>query len=465
MNRMPVVPISRVSQPLSRRRFLEVAGAAAVGCVLSACAAPPPTAPETPPADPASAAYTGEKAELVYQDWRTEWFPPMAIRMLARFHEQNPNIRVFFTLDPENLEEKMLADFQADRAPDVFAGCCTFFPIWAQRGYTLDLRPLVAADLDRATIEDWDPAQYAALFTPDGRQYALPKYHGALALYFNKDALEEHRVDYPGASWNHDDYAAAMQRLRADTNDDNKIDRWGSMMDVSWDRVQVHVNAFGGHFVDPDDPSHCMMAEPPALDAMEWLRARMWDDRSMATRLDVQNQPTRTAFSLGRVAMVEDGSWALRDILQNSSFRLGVAPFPAGPSRRATIATTDGFGIYSATRYPEAAWELLKFLTGKEYGRAMAQSHYLQPARASLLEEWAAFIRAEHPEQTKDVDIAAFADGHLNGYSVIPEIFPNMEAAQRIAYDAWDRLFTLGQSGVEIMKPAAEQIQQAQSAT
>jgi hypothetical protein len=37
-----------------------------------------------------------------------------------------------------------------------------------------------------------------------------------------------------------------------------------------------------------------------------------------------------------------------------------------------------------------------------------------------------------------------------------------MEAAQRIAYDAWDRLFTLGQAGAEIMVTAAEDIQQAQ---
>ena len=30
-------------------------------------------------------------------------------------------------------------------APDVFAACCSFFPILAQEGYTLDLAPLVAA--------------------------------------------------------------------------------------------------------------------------------------------------------------------------------------------------------------------------------------------------------------------------------------------------------------------------------
>ena len=71
-----------------------------------------------------------------------------------------------------------------------------FFPTWAQKGYTLDLRPFVEADLDQATISDWDPAQYRSFFAPDGRQFGVPKYHGALALYYNKDMFERawHRL-------------------------------------------------------------------------------------------------------------------------------------------------------------------------------------------------------------------------------------------------------------------------------
>ena len=45
--------------------------------------------------------------QLVYQDWRTEWFPAMAQQMLELFHASHPNIRVFFTPDPEDLVERM----------------------------------------------------------------------------------------------------------------------------------------------------------------------------------------------------------------------------------------------------------------------------------------------------------------------------------------------------------------------
>jgi multiple sugar transport system substrate-binding protein len=213
----------------------------------------------------------------------------MAQAMLEQFHETHPNIRVFFTLDPENLEEKMMSDFRAGTAPDVFAGCCDFFPIWAQEGYTLDLRPYVSADLDPATVDDWDPVQYKALFTRDGRQFALPKYHGALALYYNKDHFDALKLPYPEESWSHDDYLQAMRRLTLDQDANDEIEVWGGMFDISWERIQVHVNEWGGHFVDPEDPARSLMAEPPALAAMEWLRARMWDDRVMPSPLDVRN--------------------------------------------------------------------------------------------------------------------------------------------------------------------------------
>ncbi len=403
------------------------------------------------------------QVQLVYQDWRTEWFPPMVQRLLDEFHETHPHIRVYYIPDPEDLEEKMIFDMQAGTAADVFQGCCTHFPAWAQQGYALDLRPYVQADLDQATIADWDPAQYQALFAPDGKQYGLPKYHGALALYYNKDLFDRYHVDYPDSSWDHDDYAHAMARLTHDQDGDGKTDLWGSMMDVSWDRIQVHVNGWGGHFLDPFSRSRCAMADTEALAALEWLRARMWDDQTMATLPAVGGLSPSQAFVAGRVAMLEDGSWALKDILSGADFRVGVATFPAGPARKVTLATTDGFGIYAGTKHPDAAWELCKFLISKEYGRAMAQANLLQPARASLVEDWIGYVHEQFPHQAPELDLDAFAEGQRQRYSVVAEILPDMAEARHIAQDAWDQILTLGQAPTRHMVEACAQIQSAQS--
>lgn len=442
----------RELRQVSRRKFLRLAGLAAAGAAVSACG-PLRLAPTTP--------FT-KNTQLVYQDWNTTWFPPMAQRLLEEFHSSHPDIQVYYIPDPANLIDQMPVDMQSGTAADVFQGCCAHFPTWAQQGYTLDLRPYVAADLDAATIADWDPAQYKALFTRDGKQYGLPKYHGALALYYNKDLLDRYRVDYPDASWDHDDYLQAMKQLTHIFPGRPEVSMWGSMVDVTWDRIQVHVNGWGGHFVDPDNPKRSRMGDREALAAIEWLRARMWDDHVMATFTDVDHLSTHQAFVEERVVMVEDGSWALKDILANARFRVGVAPFPAGPVRKATLATTDGFGIFAGTHHPAAAWELLKFLIGKDYGRAMAQANFLQPARLSLLQDWIDTIRAEYPDQIQETDLAAFADGQLKGYSVVTEVFANMAEANRIAQDAWDQILTLGQAPTESMIAASQQIEAAQ---
>ena len=103
----------------------------------------------------------------------------------------------------------------------------------------------------------------------------------------------------------------------------------------------------------------------------------MWDDRVMPAPADVQNRSITETFTSGLVAMVEDGSWALREILDKARFRVGLAPMPAGPAGRVSLATfTDGFGIYARTRHPAEAWELVKFLIGPDYGRAMARANF-----------------------------------------------------------------------------------------
>ncbi len=439
---------------LSRRRFLALLGTAVASAAVPACAVGRQQSGRRP----------GEKAQLVYQDWRTDWFPRMVREQLDVFHQQHPNIRVYYTPDPENLEEKMLADMQAGTAADVFQGCCAHFPIWAQKGYTLDLAPYVRADLDRETIDDWDEAQYRSFFTADGHQFGLPKYHGALALYFNRNLFDRHMIDYPDESWDYEDYRQAMRRLTHDTDGDGKVDLWGSTFDVSWDRVQMYVNGWGGHYVDPADATLCRMGDPPALAGIQWLHDLIWRDRAMARVSDLNRMGTSQAFIAGRVAMVEDGSWALKSILSAAPFRVGVAPYPAGPVRRVTLASTDGFGIYVGTRHPDAAWELVKFLISADYGRAMARANFLQPARASLVQEWIGFIKQQYPDKARDMDLAAFADGHVKGYSVTAEIFANMDDAQRLAYAAWDKILTLGQAPVEYLKEVCQQIQRTQRA-
>jgi multiple sugar transport system substrate-binding protein len=434
---------------LTRRDFLRALGLGTLATALVSCNQSAPSQNRSSPVN------------IVYQDWRTPWFPPMVAEMLKLFHAEHPEIRVFFTPDPVNLVQEMSSDLQSGYAPDVFQGCCTHFPAWAQQGFLLDLNPYVQRDLGDQTLNDWNPAQLSALTTEDGLRFGLPKYHGALALYFNKDIFDEYGVDYPDDSWDYEDYLAAMRLLRKDDNSTGETKHWGSAMDISWDRIQVHINAWGGHIVDPQNARKSRLADKEALAAMEWIRARIWDDRVMPSPLELGSDSITEAFQSGKLAMVEDGSWSLKSILTNANFRMGVAPLPAGPAGRATIATTDGFGIFAGTAHREEAWTLMKFLISEEYGLAMARANLLQPARSSLVDDWIKIVREAFPENSKGLDLEAFAEGTQKGYSVTAEIFSNMPAVKALIEDAWDQIFVLGDEPVALMRSVSAKVDEA----
>ena len=109
------------------------------------------------------------------------------------FYENNPGIEVTYVPQSDDVDVKLLAQMVAGEAPDLMFGCCTWFPIIAQKGQLLDLRPYVEADLDPALVEDFDPAQYNALFLPDGTQYALPKYKRRVGLVLQQGPLRRVR--------------------------------------------------------------------------------------------------------------------------------------------------------------------------------------------------------------------------------------------------------------------------------
>jgi hypothetical protein len=91
----------------------------------------------------------------------------------------------------------------------------------------------------------------------------------------------------------------------------------------------------------------------------------------------------------------------------------------------------------------------------------MADANFLQPARTSLVDDWVRLVKEQFPVKAAEVDVAAFADGHIKGYSVIAEVFPDMGTASAVASEGWDRILTLGLDPVESIGQVCDKIELA----
>ena len=58
-----------------------------------------------------SPVHGSQTVQLVYSDWQTDWFAGMAQEMLGSFIAPIPPSR-YFSPDPDNLGDEMMADFQ-----------------------------------------------------------------------------------------------------------------------------------------------------------------------------------------------------------------------------------------------------------------------------------------------------------------------------------------------------------------
>jgi len=407
-----------------------------------------------------------EKAELILNSWgggmaggmENVWYD----ECLPVFNEDHPNIKVDFT--PSLGEEKTVAAFVAGNAPDIVQAHKYDLPHWAELGQLLNLQPYMDRDWTQDDLDDFYAAQLATWHRtePPAGQFSLPMYCGILHTFYNMDVFDEVGVDYPPRRWKDmwtwDEYLEAILKLvKKDAS--GKTTRWGSWATRTFasERPQMIIFSYGGHVVDPEDNTHCVLGEPEAQEALWWLYDRTWKDDGYPQQSEMLDLSQADMFNTGKTAMSENGSWAYRVTCEQASFRWNIAPFPKGPVQHKTLATTDGYGVWSGTKYPDAAWELMKFITGRFFYGILCKVFFIQPARKSVLLNYYQILREQYPP-LEDVDLEVCGEAVVEGIGTIQELFKKVGPSQDLLIAACDRVFVVGDATPELFTDVCEQI-------
>ncbi len=289
-----------------------------------------------------------------------------------------PQSGVKVTVEPTDAmaDEKLTAAMVGGTAQDVFDTWLDNVTQFADKGQVLDLDPLVARDLKDADVKDFFGWQWKDFKLPSGIRFGMPKYVNFAVVYYNLDLFDKAGLGRIDDSWDHVKYADAARKLTQNGTvglffQASSIGRW-------WYKL----NAWGGNLVDPADNTHATFDSDESLAALEWSRKLIFDDKAMGNQADLVGVGQRAfdaipaAFGAGKIAMVEDGFYPFVQAKAiNKKFRWAYAAVPKGPKGRKVFGTADGFAIWKGSKNQDAAWELVKYLSGKEYQLYLTQTH------------------------------------------------------------------------------------------
>ena len=388
---------------------------------------------------------------------------PILRALLDEFEAQNPGIRVEnVTLDGQTSMQRMLTAIAGGQPPDLYMTGSRDLAMWADLGAFMPLDAYVERD-------GLDLSEY--LFEPtiagsmhDGELIQLPfKITSSMLIWFNKDHFEAAGLDpeNPPTTWaEFQDAAQALTIVDGDV-----IEQLGFNICIQCtvgpeDAFVEWLSRNGGRIVTEDN-SDIAFDDERGIETLTWMVEFMnettggWD--RMVQQFGSNWTDQRPAFYAGRISMHHDGPWFLDILRQDAPDMLDdvgvfLAPYNAenpDATFRYLAHGTPGYAIPRGASNPDAAWELLKFITLAEDG---ACEFFLQQARTDT-----PLIDCQDPNLA---DANPFADVFDANVDLIESINPPPTYAQiaRRLLDMQESALLGNETPEEAIRRAAEDL-------
>lgn len=365
---------------LSRRGLFQTGAA---GLALAGLAGLPKGAfaqatPSAPPASPAVDPYSGEKVTITYGYWDSAQQPGVQ-QLLAAFNEQFPDITVEEQLVPwADYWTKLQTSVAGGEAFDIFWINSASLPVYASAGSLLPIDSLVdSGSLDTSLIAQ----PLVDMYGYDGTQYGVPYQYDTIGVFFNKDIFDDAGMEYPDDTWDWDTFRNAAEQLT-----DAGKGQWGVGIQTSFQEgFSNFIFQNEGRLLN-DDATECVVDEPAACEALEYLTAFFTDELTPGIAIQQANPVADSLFPAGQVAMLPGGSFRASTYAQADA-NIDVAPLPKGKTRATVIHGVAHVG-WSRTEAPGAVLELINFLAGEEAQKIVGESGMGLPAREGLEQAW-----------------------------------------------------------------------------
>lgn len=383
--------------PVATRRglFAHAAAVAPAAVALAACGS---QAPATPRASTARGPVLVQLGTGTTADVRQQ--------RLKVLQDRQPTLQITGEVTPGNRYEKLTAALAAGAgAPDVFHFEPHQILELASKNLLVKLDSLVKRD--RYDLDDFH-APTTEQYRWKGTLYSIP-WPGIRALYVNLELFQRAGVPLPTVAWNQPawTYEALVDAARRLTRP-GEPPHFGFDWNTDYRGWGPIVFAHGGE-VFSKDLRKVTVTEPRAIAGLQLLQDLRHKFRVAPTAEVYQQGQTTNAqlFKEGRTAIFFYWAAAIDEFRRDvGGFTFDARPMSRGPGGPVTSGGGQGWSIQNQSKAIDAAWEMLKYLGGRENMEAEMAAGITPPARKSLANSPAWNDPAKPPKNNR-----VFADG------------------------------------------------------
>lgn len=314
----------------------------------------------------------------------TKWGEPGAEEVLVKeFNESSDSIEIKLDAIPgDGYGDRLTTSFSSGDGYDIFLSGEGDFYKWVGLGMVTPLDEFIASDTEWVNPMDADVMNMGVV---DGSQSYLVKDYNPMCLWYNKDLFDAAGVDYPTDDWTWDDLYEAAKKLTV-KNADGTIESFGFQAQ-SWNyAVACYLESQEFSYISEDlrtaDGYLNNKDMVAALDTyFGWAEG---DDRISPNTADTDTYGDGTAMMInGKLAMMINGGWA-KTGLEDAGTNYATALIPG---THKSYFCASGYAISASSKNKEAAWEVLKWLTGERASQVRAEKEAVFPTAAAQLEE------------------------------------------------------------------------------
>jgi multiple sugar transport system substrate-binding protein len=306
-------------------------------------------------------------------------------KYITEFEKVNPDIKIKKINVPtlDGYFRKLLSMFAGGTPPDVFYIESFFFRKLVYSDLLLDLEDYFKRDAKiDAYLNDIFP-RLLDLWRENGRLYALPRSWTPVVLFYNKDIFDEAGIRVSN-DWDWNTLTEVAKKLTI-RDKEGRIIRYG--LGFTWGYfAPMYIWQNGGKFFN-DDYSKCLLNSQEVIDTIQWYSDLINKYKVMTPPFTeagtISDQSVQQLFMSGRVAMYYDIFYMISVYRTNKNFRFEVM-HPPKNKKRASVLLHSGWGIYKNTKYPEAAFRLVKFFVSPVTQKIITQSGHDIPVLKSL---------------------------------------------------------------------------------